>query len=194
MERKWIGRLALIALCVFLALPGTVLALDLLVDIKPGNTEEDAPFNMGSFGVTPVVISGSPDLNVLSITSIIISAIEGNPVTISPVKFAYELQGEWELVQVGEEYQNVFVPYDDFLDLVIHFDTQSIATEIKNVLGEENVFSGQIVTLGFTAEPGILTGEDTIRIIIGAKGKPEEKGSGNKPLDKGPENKPGKKS
>ena len=110
MERKWIGRLALIALCVFLALPGTVLALDLLVDIKPGNTEEDAPFNMGSFGVTPVVISGSPDLNVLSITSIIISAIEGNPVTISPVKFAYELQGEWELVQVGKNTKTSLCP------------------------------------------------------------------------------------
>jgi hypothetical protein len=135
-------------------------------DIKPGGCPN--PLNVGSKGVLPFAILGTPDLDVTTI----------DPMTVT---LAGVVPLRWRFEDVGTPYEP-FVgkndPYqcndlgpDGYLDLVFKFDTQEIAASLGDVENNE------VLTLlldGQLLDEKKIIGEDVV-IIKKAKAKGKEK-------------------
>ncbi len=153
------------------------------VDIKPGTCPN--PLNVGSQGVLPVAILGTPDLDVTAIKPDSLTLQGG--VTLSEqgdrkkIKILASKQHplRWSIEDVGGIPDGPFAakigPYqcndlgpDGHLDMVLKFDTQAIAASLNDV--EEN----GVVTLQLsgTLQDGTpITGEDVVIIKGGRKNK-----------------------
>ncbi len=127
-----------------------------IIDIKPGSCKN--PFNVTSKGVLPVVVLGTPDLDVRDIDPDSIFLQD-----VAPLRYTIDDAAEYVTDQSCNTDQS-----DGFEDLVLKFETQ----EIVSVLGEVN--DGDIITLTLTGssyDDEELEAQDSITIIKRGKNK-----------------------
>lgn len=127
-----------------------------LLDIKPGSCKN--PFNVVSNGVLPVVLLGSPELNV--------TTIDPSGITLQGVPL---LRYDINDVAAPDVEKNCDTDHPDgYTDLVLKFDSQAIVDAIGSVSDND------VVTLNFSAltrDGGEINAEDHVTIIKRGKKK-----------------------
>jgi hypothetical protein len=147
--------------------------VEVVVDIKPGST--DNPFNVDAKGVLPVVVAGSAEFDVRTI-DVATLRLAG----VAPLRYAVAdvIVGAYEAV--GR---------DGFMDLVLHFNSQSIAAALGPVT------NGEILTLVLTGalkDGTPLRGEDSIKVLAKKPKTPKAPKAPPKPTPPAPANGKGK--
>lgn len=118
--------------------------LPVVVDIKPGSDQN--PFNTRSQGVLPVVVLGSPELDVSQIVPASVK-LAG----VSPVRLAFDdLQA------------------DGFSDAILHFRSQDVAAVLAGVADGEVV---ELELTGTLLDGTAIGGSDTLTVILPKKKK-----------------------
>jgi hypothetical protein len=135
-------------------------------DIKPGGCPN--PLNVGSKGVLPFAILGTPDLDVTTIDPMTVT-LAG----VRPLRWRFEDVGTPYEPFVGKNdpYQCNDLGPDGYLDLVFKFDTQEIAASLGDVENNEVLI---LLLDGQLLDEKKISGEDVV-IIKKAKGKGKEK-------------------
>ena len=110
-------------------------------DVKPGNGDDADPINLGSMGKTPVAILST-------------ETFDATTVDIGSVRFA----GAMVSVKKNGEYHASYedVNDDGLIDLVLHFDTQSLQLSDS---------STETTLSGVTASGRCISGTDEIVIV-----------------------------
>jgi len=97
------------------------------VDIKPGSWPN--PINIRSKGVFAVAICGTEEFDVMTIDPTTVKIyIEGIEEGVSPLRWSYE---DAATPYTGEPGGGHELEGDGFLDLVFHFDTQTVVTRLS---------------------------------------------------------------
>ena len=137
-------------------------------DIKPQSCPN--PLNSKKKGVLSAAIIGSKDLDVTQIDPATIK-VAG----LSPIHFAYEDVTEpyYPLIGKASDMDCTDAGPDGFLDLTLKFRAQDFYAALEEVTGEPlqrgdgvvAVMSAALIAVGGDSSPGLLVGEDVVRII-----------------------------
>ncbi len=137
-------------------------------DIKPQSCPN--PLNIKKKGILSAAIIGSEDLDVTQIDPATIK-VAG----LSPIHFAYEDVTEpyYPLSGKASDMDCTEAGPDGFLDLTLKFRAQDFYAALEEVTGEPLrrgdgvvvVMSAGLIAVGGDSSPGLLVGEDVVRII-----------------------------
>jgi len=137
-------------------------------DIKPQSCPN--PLNINKKGILSAAIIGSEDLDVTQIDPATIK-VAG----LSPIHFSYEDVTEpyYPLSGKASDMDCTDAGPDGFLDLTLKFRAQDFYAALEDVTGETlrrgdgvvAIMSAGLFTSGGDSSPGLLVGEDVVRII-----------------------------
>ncbi len=133
---------------------GGVETLQVNIDIKPQSCPN--PLNVKNMGVIPVAILGTADFDVSEVDPSTVM-LEG----VAPLRWSMEDVAT--PVSDGEECECTTLGADGFMDLVFHFDAQSVIA----ALGPVTNFTFEVLTLtGNLSNDTPFEGQDCVRIQI----------------------------
>lgn len=147
-------------------------AIEVAVDMKPGSCENS--INVKSKGVTPFVILGTVDFDVINIDPVTIQigevVFDGVSYTLEepvlPLRSGYEDVGTPDICEAGA---------DGIEDMTLKFSTQAIVTALSSVPDVVVVANGNQVKLiltGILDDETLFGGECVVQIKSKGKGKP----------------------
>ena len=140
------------------------LPIPVYVDIKPGGWPN--PINIGSKGVFPVAICGTEDFDVMTIDPATVKIyIEGIGEGVCPIRWSYE---DVATPYTGAPGGGHALGGDGYLDLVFHFDTQTVVTGL-GLAGHVGETIPLIIKGNLNVGLIPIIGQDYVRILKPAK-------------------------